>query len=136
MLIFDADDPRVLDGTYDREGYTPADRRRQAKKREKEAIAMSEGIDGGTAPVTKDRAARRFAQVAALEVEIAVTEAQLKDAEQHVKDAREVVTALRERVTTLWHELRDAVRDKGQLPLFDFPETEAAPVELEVELVK
>lgn len=33
MIIFDADDPLVLDGTYDREGYKPGERNRIAKAR-------------------------------------------------------------------------------------------------------
>jgi hypothetical protein len=32
VIIFNADHPRVLDGTYDREGYTPKERRAQARK--------------------------------------------------------------------------------------------------------
>jgi len=30
--IFEADDPKVLDGTYDVYGYTPKDRRAQVKR--------------------------------------------------------------------------------------------------------
>jgi hypothetical protein len=32
MIIFDADDPLVLNGTYDQEGFTPKERRAQARK--------------------------------------------------------------------------------------------------------
>jgi hypothetical protein len=40
MIIFDADDPLVLDGTYDREGYKPGERARITKAR-----ARQERID-------------------------------------------------------------------------------------------
>lgn len=35
-IIFPANHPRVLDGTYDREGFTPKERRAQAKRRKLE----------------------------------------------------------------------------------------------------
>ena len=39
MLIFEADDPLVLDGTYDREGFTPKERRAQQRKLKGERMA-------------------------------------------------------------------------------------------------
>lgn len=37
-VIFEADHPLVLDGTYDREGYKPGERARIAKGRARQAL--------------------------------------------------------------------------------------------------
>lgn len=44
MIIFAADDPRVLDGTYDQEGYTPKERRALARRRQRlDALSRPDG---------------------------------------------------------------------------------------------
>lgn len=60
MLIFDADDPLVLNGTYDREGYKPGERARIAKaekrREEEERMAKSKtqaNANGKTSETTR-----------------------------------------------------------------------------------
>jgi hypothetical protein len=63
-------------------------------------------------PITEDRAARRFHQMATLERQIAIKTSEIADCKAHLKE----ITELRD---GLLLRLREAARDEGELPLFD-----------------
>ncbi len=55
MIIYDADDPLVLNGTYDREGYKPGERARIAKaKARRETDAQPHRTPTGNPSARKD----------------------------------------------------------------------------------
>ncbi len=62
MIIYDADDPLVLNGTYDREGYKPGERARIAKARARREKDAQDSALNGNPSARKDtpgRARRR-----------------------------------------------------------------------------
>jgi hypothetical protein len=68
-------------------------------------------------PITQERAARRFHQIAVLERQLVLEGMQLREAKAHAK-------ALQERYDALLARLRMAARDEGELPLFDLDDAE------------
>jgi hypothetical protein len=62
--------------------------------------------------MTDERAARRFHQMAVLEIQVSLKDAEIASAELHLRSLRRAQDGLIER-------LRAAARDEGELPLFD-----------------
>ena len=63
-------------------------------------------------PMTEDRAARRFHQIAVLERQLVITMREITDCKAHLKELTETANGQILR-------LRAAARDEGELPLFD-----------------
>lgn len=66
----------------------------------------------GTANITQERAAQRFAQIATLERHLSLKVAEVTQAKAHAKELQEEADGLIARIRT-------AARDDGELPLFD-----------------
>jgi len=62
--------------------------------------------------ITDERAARRFHQIAVLELQLAVKCGEIAQAKDHIAALNRAKDGLMER-------LRAAARDEGELPLFD-----------------
>lgn len=72
-----------------------------------------------------DRAAKRYAQIRGIEIEVGELEEKIKDVNGHRLEVEEQLNELRERKKGLLLEMRSAARDEGQLPLLPFDQVPA-----------
>lgn len=70
--------------------------------------------------IEKERAARRFLQIAALEETVRITEAAIVDVEREIAEAEERRSELRRTKRDALEDIRRAARDEGQVPLLPF----------------
>jgi len=135
MIIYAADDPLVLDGTYDREGYKPGERARIAKaraqqakgldlmaKREKKTAAASgKGRPQKQAlPGMEDRAIRPLEQAAAAYADIRDQRIAL-----NVDEAK-----LKASLLTLMHKHGKTVYSRDGITITVIPEGESVKVKV------
>jgi hypothetical protein len=109
MIIYEADDPLVLNGTYDREGYKPGERARIVKAKERqEDMAKKKPITRQRIPKKTKKAKGRNPRAQALPGLEQVRNIKLDRLCESIGDGREVINKQR---TEEKADLRNALRE-------------------------